>query len=101
MEDGYVYELNEKQESMPESLSEDLFELAPGRATLGDMEKGFGSDGGSFHSAQEDRDVNLYSHISCPILSSDILLNSYAKFLNHVESSRRIGDLLFVPVFAP
>lgn len=36
----------------------------------------------SFHSAFSSTNVNLYHHMASPILSSSILLESYASFLN-------------------
>lgn len=40
----------------------------------------------SYHSAHEDTNVNLYSHINCPVLTSDILMSNYAKYLNHFSA---------------
>uniref|UniRef100_A0A914VDP2 Bridge-like lipid transfer protein family member 1 N-terminal domain-containing protein n=1 Tax=Plectus sambesii TaxID=2011161 RepID=A0A914VDP2_9BILA len=52
----------------------------------------------SFHSAHEDTNVNLYSHINCPVLTSDILMGNYAKYLNHF-SARPLNGALKTPSF--
>jgi hypothetical protein len=53
-----------------------------------------GSDVQSFHSALDLANINLYSHMSCPILSSDLLTNSYATYLAHYSMQQSISGIV-------